>query len=1122
MGGCHGKPNPHIVPVPRAVVDKRENPPSSAAAVNNGGVQSKQQPASLSATNNSSMASTSASVSSSASSAAVKPNPPPSKNVESTKQQQTDQQSVGNPKETSQTPLRSTERANTYTRTTAAKPTINVTPLDLNRVNDIFDNRDTVKHRSKNLTIDTTADELIPKSAPERSRSLGTDDINDGRLKADFSVSLTERSFTRKAKANRFNGRILPDGNFILHGEDRSKLKENNKKADQAIMKAAVARNKTDFDIERIRKALTSHFICSALNKDEIDAVIDNMKNYEYRVGSTVFHQGDIGKFFYIVDKGSFEVTVNGSKVNTLQPGQSFGELALVHNCPRSATVTAAEDSCLWGVDRLTFRNIVSRISARTFQENRDFLDSVSLFTSLTDSQKAVLADMLVTHTFPDGYVIVREGDPGDWFGIIKEGVVACYVGNSLIRKMSRGDFFGERALIYDEPRSASVVAVGEVTVVTLARSVLQNFMGPLQDLLYINVQKACIETCVRLSKLAPAQIDVIIKSTTVLAYEKGDVVVEGGSRLANKLMMILEGELTSRDRKPPIVYSRGRCLGEEFLLIDEQQGDDIDPTQPRVDSESPTTKINRRRRSSIQINSNVISEMDSTLIAKSNCKIAEITKQKLREVLGGSILDVIDFNARKTALKNVYILRLLTEQQLDFVAKALVEVPYGNGETIIYQDDPADTFFIVRKGQVVVERNGKKLRHINKGDYFGERALLYDEKRSASIIAEGDVKCWRLDKSSFFSIVQGPMLRHLEQRIKMQDEVITLADLEQELFLGAGMFGKVHLVRHKETNSIYAMKEINKLAIVEFNQQKSIESERMILSELDHPFVLKLVKALEDSENIYFLTEFIKGCELYQAIRDIGLLDRTQSQFYAGALLLALNYLHERNIIYRDLKPENVMIDSQGYPKLIDFGIAKKTNGRTYTIIGTPQYMAPEVILGKGYTKAVDIWALGICLYEFICGPLPFGEDFTDPMEIFQSILKGQLSFPDYVDDAVAIDLISRCLTPSPELRIGCRMQGIKELLDHPYFSGIDFNDLLTRNVPAPFTPNAPPAPVNPTSPTATSPPSSGMIQEPMSPGGGVSTMMVDVGSPMSKSVAKPPPVMAALIGRGGSILGM
>ena len=133
---------------------------------------------------------------------------------------------------------------------------------------------------------------------------------------------------------------------------------------------------------------------------------------------------------------------------------------------------------------------------------------------------------------------------------------------------------------------------------------------------------------------------------------------------------------------------------------------------------------------------------------------------------------------------------------------------------------------------------------------------------------------------------------------------------------------------------------------------------------------------------------EYIKGKELFDIIREIGELSKYQTQFYAASMMLAVDYLHQRKFIFRDIKPENIMVLTNGYIKLIDFGTAKAITDRTMTTIGTPHYMAPEVILNDGYSFEVDFWSIGICMYEFMCGPVPFGEDAEDPMDVYLSII--------------------------------------------------------------------------------------------------------------------------------------
>lgn len=198
---------------------------------------------------------------------------------------------------------------------------------------------------------------------------------------------------------------------------------------------------------------------------------------------------------------------------------------------------------------------------------------------------------------------------------------------------------------------------------------------------------------------------------------------------------------------------------------------------------------------------------------------------------------------------------------------------------------------------------------------------------------------------------------------------------------------------------------------------------------------------SFEEGDFIYFLNEFVHGIELFEAIRKIGLLQKEDSRFYIASLILCLEYLHKSHIIYRDLKPENVMVMENGYVKLIDFGAAKildknenMTKIKTFTLFGTPHYTAPEVMAGNGYTFFADLWSLGICLYELLVGIVPFGEEEDDPYYIYQCIINSKgIEFPSFLDDEKAKSLICQLLSFIPEARLGKSYSSLK---NHAWFS--------------------------------------------------------------------------------------
>ena len=276
----------------------------------------------------------------------------------------------------------------------------------------------------------------------------------------------------------------------------------------------------------------------------------------------------------------------------------------------------------------------------------------------------------------------------------------------------------------------------------------------------------------------------------------------------------------------------------------------------------------------------------------------------------------------------------------------------------------------------------------MNENEYLGERALFFKEPRSATAKAQGEVEVYYLEKDAFETVIEKNLKDYLKDRLYLQDNTVQLSDLSYYMKLGSGSYGNVSLVKSNKNKFFYAIKNISCKQILYSQLHLNLELERSILLQIDHPFIVKLVKTMKDKNYVYFLMDYIKGKELFDVIRDIGLLNKFQTQFYGASIMLAVHYLHERKFVYRDIKPENIMVLENGFIKLIDFGTAKAINDKTKTIIGTPHYMAPEVILGEGYSFKVDFWSIAVCMYEFMCGGVPFGENHEEPMDVYLAVI--------------------------------------------------------------------------------------------------------------------------------------
>jgi len=208
-----------------------------------------------------------------------------------------------------------------------------------------------------------------------------------------------------------------------------------------------------------------------------------------------------------------------------------------------------------------------------------------------------------------------------------------------------------------------------------------------------------------------------------------------------------------------------------------------------------------------------------------------------------------------------------------------------------------------------------------------------------------------------------------------------------------------------------------------------------------------------QDERYLYLVLEYIAGGELFTYLRnkDTGKLEPPHAALYASQITLIFEYLHLKNIIYRDLKPENILIAEDGYLKLTDFGFAKVVEGRTYTLCGTPEYLAPEILLNKGHGKPVDWWTLGILLYEMLAGIDPFTDD--DPMQIYQNILKGKIKFPKDFDKN-GKSLVKHLLVADLSKRFGNLKNGVNDIKNHRFFNELNWDHVLQKKINAPYKP--------------------------------------------------------------------
>lgn len=295
------------------------------------------------------------------------------------------------------------------------------------------------------------------------------------------------------------------------------------------------------------------------------------------------------------------------------------------------------------------------------------------------------------------------------------------------------------------------------------------------------------------------------------------------------------------------------------------------------------------------------------------------------------------------------------------------------------------------------------------------------------------------------------------------QQKEITFNDFEFQMVLGRGTFGKVFLVEQKDNKQLYAIKSIRKDILIQYDQVDSTLLEKQIMLDVEHPFLCSMDYVFQNDLRLFFVMPFIRGGELYKVMKQRKRFDEATVKFYAAQLVLGLGHLHSKHqVIHRDMKLENILLDQEGYIKIIDYGLAKMYDDSKLatTFCGTPEYLAPEMVNESGHDFTVDWWTVGVLIYEMLIGITPFFN--RSRQRLMDKIAGAKVVFPDrtkyridYSDQLV--DIVNGLLQKDRKQRLGAAggKDGYQEILAHPWFADLNMKEIEERKMKPPFMPN-------------------------------------------------------------------
>ena len=753
------------------------------------------------------------------------------------------------------------------------------------------------------------------------------------------------------------NSKSLKIDNFIKYANDliitpvNSQMDKEACEVEKKNLKL-VSKHKLDLkDFNLLEDCILDHFFLRALDNKSLKEIIREMSLYYAKKGVIIFKQGAPSGFFYILRQGSCNLLINGKVKRVINKKEIFGDTSLMYNTNREYTIVTNEECFMWTIEKRNFKKILEYITHITYDDTNKSVNNLALFQILNMGQKAKIVNLLYRETHLPGRLIYSKDDISNCMYIVKDGIVNIKDGKNVLKTLKEGDFFGDLSVIGNTNRFMDAEAKEKTHLYSISVSNLEKIFGENFRTNYIlSLIKIAFYKTKNFKNLNFDFLDEIMKFFKFRFYIRQTEILREGDPKSKKIIIPIEGELLD-SANDKVICNKNTMLFDVEIYNDDK------------------------------------TELKSAIYCSPLCLVATAKISEIVKSYKCSLKDLVERSLLIEQLKGVALFKNLSKEKFDLLARKIKSEKIPSGSNVITQGEEGTRFYIIKKGLVDILVNKKYIRTMNENEYLGERALFFKEPRSATAKAHGDCEVYYLEKEDFEMAIAKNLKDYLIDRIYLQDDTITLDQLTYLITLGSGSFGNVTLVKSMKKNYLYAMKNISNKQILYNQMHKSLELERSILLRIDHPFIVKLVKTLKDEKYIYFLMDFIRGKELFSVIRDIGMLTKSQTLFYGASIMLAVRYLHQRKFVYRDIKPENIMVLENGYIKIIDFGTAKLIEDKTKTTLGTPHYMAPEMIMGNGYSFEVDYWAIAVCMYEFICGEVPFGENSEDTMEIYLSI---------------------------------------------------------------------------------------------------------------------------------------
>lgn len=712
-----------------------------------------------------------------------------------------------------------------------------------------------------------------------------------------------------------------------------------------------------------------------------------------------------------------------------------------------------------------------------------NFLAEVKLFKRLPPESIRVLAAACTDVEFRPGQVIIEQGNEGNEFYIIKQGEAIVSISGKQVATLKAGDYFGENSLLRDEPRAATVKAQGDIEALKLGR---EKFLElGLREKLDFPQRKAVAgggggpAAATKTPSKKTAQ-DVELMTQALKANDNLATVMSlDDDRIRQMILVAWEEEVAAGKE----IIKEGDLNADYFYIVKRGcfnvvlSGKGAPSTE--VGTQSGRVAMTIAQGGSFgELALLYYAPRAATVKATEKSVVWVIDRGNFKKILAKSSEEIV--KEYLVYLNKVSILAPLKKDEKEELAKCLREMTFKKDETVFSQGEKGENFCMLLTGEVSIIKDNqptaKLMATAQDIAFFGEKALLNNEPRSATVkVTSQTAKALVLDRQSF-EMLLGPLaelknrpknaISKIQQKQKPADNdnkkcddsrfgKISFKDLKVIGLLGCGGFGTVELVEQKGTSDTFALKGLSKGYVVKSGMQKSVMSEKEVQLLCDSPFIVKLFETFNSPQQLHFLLELALGGELYATYNKKGFFGKERhAKFYVAGVVNAFDHMHGKKIVFRDLKPENVLLNEHGHVKVTDMGLAKVVLGKTFTTCGTPDYFAPELIASAGHSHAVDWWTLGVLAFELMVGKPPF--ESAQPMQIYQKVNKGinKVAFPSRCKGSLE-DFVKKLCQKNPADRLPMMKGGADNIRKHAWYKGFDWSSFDNLSMESPYKPS-------------------------------------------------------------------